>query len=131
MPVAMFRASAKVTRSHPSWAAVTVHIVFDLEIKDLVAVGLGQPQQGDRGAQGFGHRKHPMAHLPAIGVGAPAGLTAPQVEDAVDDQATGFEIVGRGVAVEALQPTAPRRDRHRRPRPDRRLLLQFGGELRP
>ena len=109
MPVAMFKASAKVTRSQPVMGGGHRHIVLDLEIEDLVAVGLGQPQQGDRGAQGFGHRKHPMAHVPAIGVGAPAGLTAPQVEDAIDDQAAGFEIVWRRVAVEALQPAAPRR----------------------
>src|SRR5438128_12365625 len=71
-----------------------------------------------------------MAHLPAIRIRAPAGLTSSQVEDTIHDQPAGFEIRGCGVAVEARYPWGLRGDWQGRPRPDRHLLLSFGGELR-
>ena len=72
-----------------------------------------------------------MAHVAAIGIGARAGMTPTQVDDAVHDQPVGADLFRRGIAVKALEPLGPRRYLQCRPRLDRRLLLQFCSELGP
>ena len=105
------------------------HIVGDARVEDRVAVLLGQAEQRDRRAHGLRDREDAVAHLAAVRVGAVSSIAAADVEDAVDDEAAGADVVEADFTVDAVEQRSGRR-RQGRPGPHRRLPPELLVEAR-
>src|SRR5438309_1545352 len=66
-----------------------------------------------------------MPHLPAIRIGAVAGIAAADVGDTVHDEAARANIVGSDLAVDAVEQRSAGCGWQCRPWPDRGLTAQF------
>jgi hypothetical protein len=106
-------------------------VVLDLEIEDGVAVLFRELQQRDGGPEELRHGVHAVAHVPAIGERAVAGVAAAKIDHAVDDQPLGADVLvpelgGEAGADRGLVGDRPGRVRHRplAPGVDLRNLLR-------
>ena len=78
---------------------------------------------------GLRDREDAVAHLAAVRVGAVSSIAAADVEDAVDDEAAGADVVEADFTVDAVEQRSGRR-RQGRPGPHRRLPPELLVEAR-
>src|SRR5262249_7879365 len=97
------------------------YVVGDLFLEDAIAVFGGEAQECDRSTQRLRHRKDPVPHVSAVGVGARARMAVLRVYDAVNDKSADANLVRDSAAVESVERRAWCSDGQSGPRLDRTL----------
>ena len=75
-------------------AGTNIDVIHDLETEHLGSVFLGESEQRQRSAHGFGDRINAVTHMPAIGIVAVTRATGMGVDHFVDDQARRRHALG-------------------------------------
>ncbi len=106
------------------------YVVGDLLLEDAIAIFGSEAQERYRGAQGLGHRKDAVPHMPAVRVGARARVATLRVYDTVNDKSAHANIVQDSTAVERVERGAWCCDGHSGPWLDGNLRPLLALELR-